>query len=418
MNGNASGIGAYTLQGSYNKVTNYNGNAGYLIVALPNPGLRWEKTNTFEVGLDLSFFHNRLTTNFTYYNRLTSDKYAALSFPTTIGFSSVTNNNGELRNQGLEMEFSGRIIETKDWSWNAGLNVAFNKNKIVSLPDNGLERNRQSAFQVYTGNGDEKMWVGGYQEGYEPNILYIYQVDGIYKSYDQIPGNLIRKYGSYTYYGPDAWNQLTADQQNAKTNFPIQPGDAMFHDVNGDNVIDEFDKVRVGNTNPHWTGGFNSTLSWKGLKLYTRFDFALGFWIYESGASQSTTPWHLGCMQGTYNVPDLYYDTWSEENPNGTYPRFLYADQLGKNNYQPASTLFAHKGNYLAIREISLSYSLPQKWTQAVKMQRAEVSITGQNLGYITSAKNVFSPETGANGVVSNGYALPKSVLFGVNLTF
>ena len=139
------------------------------------------------------------------------------------------------------------------------------------------------------------------------------------------------------------WNQLTADQQNAKTNFPIQPGDAMFHDVNGDNVIDEFDKVRVGNTNPHWTGGFNSTLSWKGLKLYTRFDFALGFWIYESGASQSTTPWHLGCMQGTYNVPDLYYDTWSEENPNGTYPRFLYADQLGKNNYQPASTLFAHK---------------------------------------------------------------------------
>lgn len=418
VNGNASGIGAYTLQGSYNKVTNYNGNAGYLIAALPNLGLRWEKTNTFEVGLDLSFFHNRLTTNFTYYNRLTSDKYAALSFPTTIGFSSVTNNNGKLRNQGLEMEFSGRIIETKDWSWNAGLNVAFNKNKIVSLPDNGLERNRQSAFQVYTGNGDEKMWVGGYQEGYEPNILYIYQVDGIYKSYDQIPGNLIRKYGSYTYYGPDAWNQLTADQQNAKTNFPIQPGDAMFHDVNGDNVIDEFDKVRVGNTNPHWTGGFNSTLSWKGLKLYTRFDFALGFWIYESGASQSTTPWHLGCMQGTYNVPDLYYDTWSEENPNGTYPRFLYADQLGKNNYQPVSTLFAHKGNYLAIREISLSYSLPQKWTQAVKMQRAEVSITGQNLGYITSAKNVFSPETGANGVVSNGYALPKSVLFGVNLTF
>ena len=96
----------------------------------------------------------------------------------------------------------------------------------------------------------------------------------------------------------------------------------------------------------------------------------------------------------------------------------MYAGNLGKNNYQPASTLFAHKGNYLAIREISLSYSLPQKWTQAVKMQRAEVSITGQNLGYITSAKNVFSPETGANGVVSNGYALPKSVLFGVNLTF
>lgn len=416
LNGNASGIGAYTLQGSYNAVTNYNGNTGYLIGSLPNRNLRWEKTRTAEIGLDLSFFQNRFNTNFTYYNRLTSDKYASLSFPTTTGFSSVTNNNGELRNQGIEMELSGRIIETKDWNWSAGLNIAFNKNKIVSLPDNGLERNRQSAFQVYTGNGDEKVWVGGYQEGYEPNIFYTYQVDGIYRSYDEIPANLVRKYGSYTYYGPEAWKKLSASEQNAKTNFPIQPGDAKFHDVNNDGVIDEFDKVRVGNTNPHWTGGFNSTLTWKGFKLYTRFDFALGFWVYEN-QDQSKTPWYMGCYQGSYNVPEMYYDTWSEDNPNGIYPRFLYADQLGKNNYIE-STLFAYKGNYLAIREISISYTLPQKWVESAKMQRAEISITGQNLGYITAAKNVSSPETGAGGAVGSGYSLPRTLLFGVNLTF
>ncbi len=416
LNGNASGIGAYTLQGSYDAVTNYNGNTGYLIGSLPNKNLRWEKTRTAELGLDLSFFQNRLNTNFTYYNRLTSDKYASLSFPTTTGFSSVTNNNGKFRNQGVEIELSGRIIETKDWNWSAGFNIAYNKNKIVSLPENGLERNRQGAFQIYTGNGNEKAWVGGYQEGYEPNIYYTYQVNGIYKSYDEIPGNLIRKYGSFTYYGPEAWKNLSADEQNAKTNFPIQPGDAKFHDVNGDGVIDEFDKVKVGNTNPHWTGGFNSTLSWKGFKLYARFDFALGFWVYEDHG-QSKTPWYMGCYQGTYNVPELYYDTWSENNPNGKYPRFLYADQLGKNNYI-GSTLFAYKGNYLAIREISLSYTLPQKWASAAKMQRAELSVTGQNLGYITGAKNVSSPETGAGGAVGSGYSLPRTVLFGVNLTF
>ena len=88
INGNASGIGAYTLQGSYgssnsNGSFNYNGNTSYLITELPNPNLRWEKTATFEVGADLSFFANRLNTNLTYYNRLTSDKYAALSFPTS-----------------------------------------------------------------------------------------------------------------------------------------------------------------------------------------------------------------------------------------------------------------------------------------------------------------------------------------------
>ena len=160
INGNASGIGAYTLQGSYgssnsNGSFNYNGNTSYLITELPNPNLRWEKTATFEVGADLSFFANRLNTNLTYYNRLTSDKYAALSFPTSTGFSSVTNNNGEFRNQGIEIELSGKIIDSKDWTWSASGNIAFNKNKIVSLPDNGMERNRINAFQVYTGNGEK-----------------------------------------------------------------------------------------------------------------------------------------------------------------------------------------------------------------------------------------------------------------------
>lgn len=422
INGNASGIGAYTLQGSYgssNDSFNYNGNTSYLITELPNPNLRWEKTATFEVGADLSFFANRLNTNLTYYNRLTSDKYAALSFPTSTGFSSVTNNNGEFRNQGIEIELSGKIIDSKDWTWSASGNIAFNKNKIVSLPDNGMERNRINAFQVYTGNGDEKKWVGGQQEGQEPGILYLYQADGIYRSYDEIPANLVRKYGSRTYYGPEAWNKLTAEQQNATTNFPIQPGDTKFHDVNGDDVIDEFDKVKVGATSPRWTGGFNTTLRWKNFQLYGRFDYALGFWLYENSGTQSTTPWFMGCYQGTYNTPTMYYDTWSESNPNAKYPRYLFADQNGKNNYI-ASTMFAYRGDYLAIREISLSYSLPESVAKMLKMQRAEVSITGQNLGYITGAKNVGSPEANPkdNGAVGQGYSLPRTILFGVNLTF
>ena len=424
INGNASGIGAYTLQGSYgssnsNGSFNYNGNTSYLITELPNPNLRWEKTATFEVGADLSFFANRLNTNLTYYNRLTSDKYAALSFPTSTGFSSVTNNNGEFRNQGIEIELSGKISDSKDWTWSASGNIAFNKNKIVSLPDNGMERNRINAFQVYTGNGDEKKWVGGQQEGQEPGILYLYQADGIYRSYDEIPANLVRKYGSRTYYGPEAWNKLTAEQQNATTNFPIQPGDTKFHDVNGDDVIDEFDKVKVGATSPRWTGGFNTTLRWKNFQLYGRFDYALGFWLYENSGTQSTTPWFMGCYQGTYNTPTMYYDTWSESNPNAKYPRYLFADQNGKNNYI-ASTMFAYRGDYLAIREISLSYSLPESVAKMLKMQRAEVSITGQNLGYITGAKNVGSPEANPkdNGAVGQGYSLPRTILFGVNLTF
>lgn len=410
INGNASSIGAYTLQGSYGAQT-YNGNVGYLIGALPNPGLRWEKTRTAEVGMDLSFFENRLNANLTYYNRLTSDKHADLSLPSTTGFSSVKNNNGKFRNSGIEIELSGKIIKTDDWSWEASGNISFNKNKVVSLPDNGLDRNMQNASQIYKGPGsNETIWVGGYQEGYEPGVMVAYKAEGIYKKKEDIPADLVVKtgniYGQYQY-GPAAWAGLS-DAEKSK-GIELQPGDVKWKDVNGDGVIDSYDQIVVGNTSPHWIGGFNTTLKWKNLSLYGRFDFALGYWLYDN-----TTPWFLGCMQGTYNTTKDVFNTWSESNQDAQYPKFVFADQAGAANYYRNSTMFAYKGNYLAIREISLSYSLPKMWANKIYCQQLNVSVTGQNLGYITSAP-VATPEVSKAG---SGYALPRTMLFGVNVTF
>lgn len=410
INGNASSIGAYTLQGSYGAQT-YNGNVGYLIGALPNPGLRWEKTRTAEVGMDLSFFENRLNANLTYYNRLTSDKHADLSLPSTTGFSSVKNNNGKFRNSGIEIELSGKIIKTDDWSWEASGNISFNKNKVVSLPDNGLDRNMQNASQIYKGPGsNETIWVGGYQEGYEPGVMVAYKAEGIYKKKEDIPADLVVKtgniYGQYQY-GPAAWAALS-DAEKSK-GIELQPGDVKWKDVNGDGVIDSYDQIVVGNTSPHWIGGFNTTLKWKNLSLYGRFDFALGYWLYDN-----TTPWFLGCMQGTYNTTKDVFNTWSESNQDAQYPKFVFADQAGAANYYRNSTMFAYKGNYLAIREISLSYSLPKMWANKIYCQQLNVSVTGQNLGYITSAP-VATPEVSKAG---SGYALPRTMLFGVNVTF
>ena len=157
LNGNVNKnfVGNYTVQGAYGS-NRYNGSTGFLLSSIPNPYLMWEKSRTFEVGLDMGFLENRINANLTYYNRLTSDKYANITVPSTSGVSSVTSNNGEFQNQGFEFELGFRIIDAKDWKWNLNWNGALNKNKVVSLPDNGLERNRQSAYQVYTGNGDEK----------------------------------------------------------------------------------------------------------------------------------------------------------------------------------------------------------------------------------------------------------------------
>ncbi|BEG99499.1 SusC/RagA family TonB-linked outer membrane protein [Bacteroides sedimenti] len=416
LNGNVSGIGNYELQGSFKSNGNaafYNGLADFSMSEVPNPGLRWEKSKTFEFGLDLSYLNNRYSTNFTFYNRLTSDKLARVNLASSSGISSILTNNGAIRNRGVEIELAAKPIQSKDWNWNINANISYNKNIIEKLPNNGLEKNRQNAYQVYTGNGTDKVWVGGYQEGQEPGVLYAFKSEGIYKSWDEIPDVMEDRAGGSSarvLYGKTSWANLT-DAQKAGKVLPIQPGDVKWKDVNGDGVIDQYDMVKVGNTTPHWIGGLTSTLKWKNLSLFAALDYALDFTIYDN-----TTPWFLGAMQGTYNMTTDVKNTWSETNPNGTLPKYYWADQLGKSNYYRTSTMFAYSGSYVAFREISLTYSLPKSIISKAKLERLDLSVTGQNLGYLTQCKKVTTPEAGTGS--GSGYGLPRTLLFGVNLSF
>jgi len=168
--------------------------------------------------------------------------------------------------------------------------------------------------------------------------------------------------------------------------------------------------VKVGNTTPHWMGGFNTTLSWKNFSLYSAFDYALGFSMMDY-----RMPWIMGNMQGTYNMTMDVLNTYTPTNPDAKYPTYVWADQLGKGNYRN-STLFTYKGDYISLRQISLNYSMPQKLINKAKIQKLDLSVTGQNLGYLTAAKAMSSPESG--GVVDAGYSLPRTVIFGLNITF
>lgn len=411
LNGNVNKdyVGNYTVQGSYLSNT-YNGQIGFLMGSLPNPYLLWEKSRTFEVGVDLGLLNNRINANLTYYNRLTSDKYASITLPSTSGVNTFTSNNGKFQNQGFEFELAFRVIDQKDWKWNINWNGALNINKVVQLPDNQRERNRQNAFQVYSGNGNELIWVGGYQEGQRPGDLYRFIAEGIYRSQEEIPEDLIDilPNGKALYGGTAGYNKLDASQK--KSALPIEPGDVKWKDINGDGVIDQYDMEKVGNTVPKWTGGLNTTLTWKDLTLSARFDYALGF-----KAVDTKTPWFMGAGQGTYNTIVETKDTWTPENPNAKYPMYYFADQSGKRNYFRNTSMFVYNGDYLSIRELTLSYKLPTAWIQKAKLSRVDLSVTGQNLGYLTEAKHLFSPEkTNNNG----GYPLPRSVIFGLNVTF
>lgn len=416
---NTNKLGYYTLQGQYGSFQ-YDGNIGYRISSLPNPDLRWEKAKTGEVGIDLGFWQNRLNFGMTYYNRTTVDKYAPLSLPQTTGFSSVTYNNGSYRNEGLELDLSTTILRTRDFQWTFGANLTYNTNKIIKLPDNGLPNNRQGGVEVYTGNGDETYYIGGQQEGQNPYQHVGFGTRGIARNQAAIDalGDYIDVSGSFGIYANESGRQRLLQLGYANNGIVrLMPGDIIFEDRNGDNTIDNKDQKLIGHGDVKWSGGFNTTLSWKGLSLYARFDMGWGFQVYDSNMG-----FWLGEGQGAMSFPTQALDSWTADNPNAKWPRIAWASQYGTMNYTRTSDLFAQNGAYLACRELSLSYQLPASICSKFKSQGLTLSITGQNLGYIKSCTNPLPDRTYTWGIGNAGHGgtwnMPRNVIFGLNVTF
>ncbi len=415
---NSSYLGYYTLRGSYG-ASQYNGETGYRISSLPNPNLAWETAKTAEVGLDFGFLNNRINLGLTYYNRTTVDKYAALALPPTTGISSVTNNNGSYRNQGVEIDIHATPLRIGDFQWTIGANLTYNSNKIVELPFNDLPNNRQGGTEVYTGNGDETHYIGGFQEGQNPYQKVGYGVSHMVRNQADIDalGDYIDIAGTFPIYATEAGRKRLVDMGYTAKFIRIMPGDFVFQDMNGDNMVDSKDQKIIGHSDPHWSGGFNTTFSWKGLSLYARFDMGWGFQVYDSNLS-----FLLAEGQGSMSFPAEVRDTWTADNPGAKYPRVAWASQYGTNNYVRTSDFFAQSGAYLACRELSLSYQLPANICKKFRSQGLSLSVTGQNLGYIKSCTIPLPDYTsywhGNTAGHGGTYNLPRTVIFGVNVTF
>jgi hypothetical protein len=356
--------------------------------------------------------------DFTWYNRITNNKLTNLTLPGSTGLGSILSNNGTLRNRGVELELNLHLLRnTKDWKWDVGASVSHNKNHILELPNNGLENNRQDAIQVYDPNTGQLIWVGGRQEGHlSGGELYAFVAQGVFKDEEEVMKYAANRIDRTTsgnngnnriLYGPAVWATLT-DAEKAM-GYPIQPGDVNWKDINGDGVIDNYDKELVGYNFPKIFGGLTSTLSWKDLSLFVRMDYTYGNYQLDN-----ITRWMMGYMQGDFNTLEYTKDTWTPENPNAKYPKYYWADQLAKRNYDRPSTMFLYDASYLCIRNVSLSYSLPRQWVRKAGMENLSLSVTGQNLGYLTKSK-MYSPESNSG---TGGYALPRTVILGVSLTF
>lgn len=424
VNGNVSAIGNYTAYGLYDQTANYNGNTGFYNNSLINSGLTWEQSQTFEVGLDFSFFNNRLSFITDYYNRVTKDLLTSLELPSYTGFNSITTNLGRLRNYGFELEMKANLMNRKNFTWDFSANLTTVANKIVELPYNGNENNRQGGVQAFNPKTGQIEWLGATQEGGKLGVLYGYKQQSIFKDWDDV-----KKYANdrvdevANLYGPGV-----ADKYAGKPGWqPIEPGDVNWADLNNDGVINGLDRMEVGSIFPTVTGGFSTTLGHKGFQLYARFDYAVGHTIYNDLAARS-----MGQYQGSFNIITDVKKTWSESNPNSDLPKYYYADQLSKKNITRSnngntaannnSSRFYEKGDYLALREITLSYNFPTLFAKKLAMQQLQMYVTGQNLFYFTGYTGA-SPEpavdsTYGRGIDNGRYPTPRTVLFGLSATF
>lgn len=422
QNGNIAGLGRYETQGVYSLQGNYNGSAGFLNTGIINSDLRWEKSKTTDLGLDMGLLNDRITVIFDYYNRKTSDLLTNLDLPSYTGFSSFRTNLGTFQNKGVEIGVDARIISKGDLKLNAGANASFVKNKILQLPFNGNANNRQGGLQIYDPAVGQVVWVGGLQEGQPLGNIYGYHQVSIFKDAAEIAAVA----GNRT----DAIAGITGPNLPAGTNGRITPGDVNWEDVNGDNIIDSRDQVYLGNIYPKWTGGFNFNASYKGFGLYNRWDFALGHTIYNDLVART-----LGNYQGTFNYIDLQAQAWSPTNTDTDIPKVYYADQVAgsKQNYTRANngnavlngnnSRFYEKGDYLCLREVTLSYDLPKGLLQKSKFfNNAKIYVTGSNLLYITkfSGPSPEPPVSGGTitGIYSGTYPTPRTFIMGVQLGF
>ena len=404
VNGNQEVLSNYGVNGAYGSQGVYNGQTGYANSALPTLGLLWEKATTFNFGLDASLFNDRLTFISDVYTRDIKDKLANLTLPFYTGFSSILTNNGTIRNKGIELQVDGQVIRKKDLSWNVGATFTRNRNYVVKLPENDNDLNRQGGTRIWNPETGQEEWVGGLQEGQRlgTDLVVAFEQASIYASQAEA----------------DADNEITDVFMPATSRNQRWAGDPKWVDQNNDGIIDELDRKVIGRTTPDFIGGITSSLQYKNFGLFVKTDFATGHLVWNHIRAKG-----YGQTQGNLNQPIEVLESWTPENTVTDWPRMVFvnaAKNVWRGNESESSLQnfgndqFWEKGDYLAIREVSLSYNVPADYFKGT-IQALSIYVTLSNIHYFKGMSG-DTPEIG--GVQYGAFPLPKTVTVGGNVTF
>ncbi len=358
--------------------------------------LKPEKTTTFEIGTDLSFFKSRLGLNFTWYKSNSKDQIIPVTTSTTTGFNSITLNAGEIQNQGVEITVTGTPVKSKNFTWDISANLSTNHNKVLS---------------VYPGL--ESILIGSVF-GYGRSTVSSYYVPG--ESAGDIWGTPVIRYGDN-----DASKHINKSLPMliGDNGFPIYP--------------DASNQKILGNSYPKWVGGLSNTLTYKNWSLYFLWDVQADVQKYDQFSNFLAA---FGESEVTLNRDQTitFNGVTADGKPNtkavwlgqGTGPDGVdYGNGYYRNIYRGISENFIEDASWVRLRTATLSYSIPEKIFSHSIVNNATLSFTGTNLILITNYKG-FDPESrsdaaaGSNLVISSGFSYPalRSFIFSLNVGF
>lgn len=369
---------------------------GMVPVSLPNEGLKWETTEQWNVGLDLSFFNERLNFTADVYRKTTRDLLLEASLPLVSGYYSATKNIGKVRNDGLELSLSTVNVQTKDFTWTSDFNIAFNKNEVLELAENQLSLTTAARFdQNYN---SQPSYIA--KVGLPMGMMYGYIYEGTYK-YD----DFVKSGNSYT---------LKDNVPYFSSEANTQPGMPKYKDVNGDGIIDTNDRTIIGRGLPIHTGGFTNSFTYKGFDLSVFFQWSYGNDIMNANRL---------FFENAGGKKDLnqfasYANRWTPENPESDIPA---ATKSASNNV--ISSRIIEDGSYLRLKTVTLGYTFPKTLIAKAKLSNARVYVAAQNLWTWTSYSG-YDPEVSVRnsaltpGLDFSSYPRAFTLSFGVNLGF
>ena len=379
LTGNQASVGNYAYASKLQTVQYSFGDkqvGGLAPWELPNPNVRWETVEQYNVGADFAFFDQRLHATVDWYIKNTNDMLVPMSVPISSGYSDEavpSINAGKMRNTGVEVSLNSLNFKKKNFTWTTTVNFAYNRNMILSLNDN---------VPMYFDCNIHKV-------GYPVAAFYGYVTDGIFQTQEEVDQHAVQTIGSDPYTS-------------------TQPGDIRFKDLNGDGIINEDDRTILGSPTPSWTFSMNNRFEFYGVDIELYLQGAAGNMIYNGNRST------LEAMSVAQNQLTSTLDRWRPDYHSTTMPRAVFSDP-NKNNR--VSDRFLEKGDYLRLKSITIGYTLPKHLTEKARMEEVRFSVSGQNL-YTFTRYTGLDPEVGGSGIDSNVYPLTRNFTFGLNITF